>query len=259
LHKVKSFWLLPGPEITFRGAQAPWSGDSEYWFSLLGGGEDRILFAAVDCQTALYNADLKGIAPMPKTHSRKGPNPICLSMPQADHAVSQSLYVLDKSRDTCFEVLARTGNDTSLSTKDWCWHTLEQPPFRFDRNFELSTNMYPHSVVDSRTICVSSSLEDEGIGSPIEGTHLFENSKKCTYMYDTVSNVWREAGDWVLPFFGKAEYVPELHLWFGLTTCKPSYRLCAFDLSAVNLVRPPMPQHACDVFDLTDERPASRH
>jgi hypothetical protein len=183
LHKVKSFWLLPGPEITFRGAQAPWSRDSEYWFSLLGGGDDRILFAAVDCQTALYNADLKGIAPMPNTHSRKGPNPICLSMPQADLAVSQSLYVLDKSTDTCFEVLARTGNDISLSTKDWCWHTLEQPPFRFDRNFEVSTNMYPHSVVDSRTICVSSSLEDEGIGSPTEGTHLFENSKNvptCT-------------------------------------------------------------------------------
>ena len=72
-----------------------------------------------------------------------------------------------------------------------------------------------------------------------------------------MSSVWSKAGDWVLPFFGKAEYAPELNLWFGLTTCKPSYRLCAFDLSAMDYKRPPTLHHTWDIFDLYDERPPS--
>jgi hypothetical protein len=38
-----------------------------------------------------------------------------------------------------------------------------------------------------------------------------------TYYFDTVEREWRRAGggDWVLPFFGGAEYVPDLKLWLG--------------------------------------------
>ncbi|XBI48717.1 hypothetical protein VPH35_112395 [Triticum aestivum] len=63
-----------------------------------------------------------------------------------------------------------------------------------------------------------------------------------TYCFDTVSvsQSWSRAGDWVLPFFGTAEYVPELNLWFGISD--QDYHLpCAADLSPVLTGQRPEP------------------
>jgi hypothetical protein len=49
---------------------------------------------------------------------------------------------------------------------------------------------------------------------------------------DTLSNRWERVGQWTLPFYGKVEYVPELKLWFGLST--PHGHLAAADLSDMN-------------------------
>jgi hypothetical protein len=38
-----------------------------------------------------------------------------------------------------------------------------------------------------------------------------------TYCFDTNSHRWWHAGDWMLPFGGRAEYVPELDAWLGYT------------------------------------------
>ena len=59
-------------------------------------------------------------------------------------------------------------------------------------------DLYSYAVVDGSTICISS-LE-QAIG---------------TYTFDTVSRKWSQATHWALPFFGSAEHVPELGLWFG--------------------------------------------
>ncbi|KAF8775579.1 hypothetical protein HU200_004354 [Digitaria exilis] len=56
-----------------------------------------------------------------------------------------------------------------------------------------------------------------------------------------------------LPFSGKAEYVPELNLWFGLSASRP-FHLCAYDLSAVNFDRPPMVCHAWVDLDMPKSR-----
>ncbi|CAL4890904.1 unnamed protein product [Urochloa decumbens] len=58
----------------------------------------------------------------------------------------------------------------------------------------------------------------------------------ATYYFDTVAIEWRKAGEWVLPFRGKAEYVPELGLWLrlGLSAQRP-YNLCSVDLSGVTM------------------------
>jgi hypothetical protein len=79
-------------------------------------------------------------------------------------------------------------------------------------------------VVDDATICVS--FLDSGIGS---------------YAFDIETRQWSEAGSWVLPIRGAAEYAPELDLWFGLHNGS-GHRLCAFDLKSC----PPVEQHYWD-------------
>ncbi|KAL6847608.1 hypothetical protein ACP4OV_022634 [Aristida adscensionis] len=39
-----------------------------------------------------------------------------------------------------------------------------------------------------------------------------------TYSFDTATGAWRKVGDWALPFMGRAEYVAEHGLWFGLSS-----------------------------------------
>jgi hypothetical protein len=75
------------------------------------------------------------------------------------------------------------------------------------------------AVVENRVICISVS----GFG---------------TYCFDTASHTWSRAGDWLLPFGGMAEYVPELNLWFGISV-HHNRLLCAADLSAVARGQPP--------------------
>lgn len=54
-----------------------------------------------------------------------------------------------------------------------------------------------------------------------------------TYCFDTATREWDNAGEWVLPFVGEAEYVPE----FGLSACR-LHRLCS-----VSSLRPPAVRH----------------
>ncbi|KAJ1291551.1 hypothetical protein BS78_02G324000, partial [Paspalum vaginatum] len=53
-----------------------------------------------------------------------------------------------------------------------------------------------------------------------------------TYCLDTRCNTW-EIGTRVLPFYGKAEHVPELKLWFGISS--EDGKLAAADLSAMDM------------------------
>ena len=53
-----------------------------------------------------------------------------------------------------------------------------------------------------------------------------------TYCLNTTSHTWTEVGKWTLPFNGKAEYVPELKLWFGISASDQT--LAAADLSAMD-------------------------
>ena len=57
-----------------------------------------------------------------------------------------------------------------------------------------------------------------------------------TYCLDTVTHTWSHVGDWMLPFKGKVEYVPELKLWFGI--CTEGLQLGAADLSTMDDSQP---------------------
>uniref|UniRef100_M8C0Z7 Uncharacterized protein n=1 Tax=Aegilops tauschii TaxID=37682 RepID=M8C0Z7_AEGTA len=84
--------------------------------------------------------------------------------------------------------------------------------------FEALKHAYvcSHALVGSDTICFSmaGALGAEGTG---------------TYCFHINTREWIKAGDWVMPFQGKAEYVPELGLWFGESSGLP----CAADISGV--------------------------
>jgi hypothetical protein len=63
------------------------------------------------------------------------------------------------------------------------------------------------------------------------------------YSFDTRTHLWSKAGDWLLPFYGCAEYVPEYNLWFGLSY--DADMLCALDLSAPSVLKPPRLRNHC--------------
>ncbi|KAM0883991.1 hypothetical protein ACQ4PT_031280 [Festuca glaucescens] len=65
---------------------------------------------------------------------------------------------------------------------------------------------------------------------------------------------WSRAGRWVLSFCGKAEYVPDLKLWFALSASASSpHGLCALDLPAMNFLQSPLELlRTWDYLDLPD-------
>lgn len=95
----------------------------------------------------------------------------------------------------------------------WQWRLLPLPPFFDDEDY------IAYTVIDGTRICVSSAT--------------------ATYSFDTVLLEWSKTGDWVLPFHSKAEYVPELNLWLGLSASSPS-NLCTLGLSTFGM-------DSCDV------------
>ena len=75
-----------------------------------------------------------------------------------------------------------------------------------------------------------------------------------TYSFDMVTHPgeqWSQVGKWVLPFSGKAEYLPDLKLWFALSASSP-HGLCALDLPAMDFQSPPEVQRTWDYLDLPE-------
>jgi hypothetical protein len=131
---------------------------------------------------------------------------------------TESLYVMDMSprNPLSFEVL-------TFSSKGWIWRPLPRPLFFGDPRYKPSSDD-PCTVINGDTIFVSPSV------SP-------EESNVGTYCFDTVTQEWGWAGEWVLPFLGKTEHVPEFGLWFGLSAHEP-YHLCA-----ISSLDPPTGEH----------------
>lgn len=97
-----------------------------------------------------------------------------------------------RKKDKCsFEVLAYHGDRGG-----WKWSPLPPPPFLRRPNYEPGHRPYA-MVGGGTTICVSTAT--------------------TTYSFDTLKSEWSKYGDWVLPFSGKAEHVPELGLWFAMS------------------------------------------
>lgn len=134
-----------------------------------------------------------------------------------------SLYIMESIPDTehsieshQFEafIFCKPRFTTNVSSRR-C-QRLPTPPYAFQSSYNSCkyTEISSYAVVGGGShICIST----KGIG---------------TYCLDTASHTWSKVGRWTLPFYGKAEYVPELKLWFGLSA--KAQLLCASDLPTMD-------------------------
>ncbi|KAF8672152.1 hypothetical protein HU200_049718 [Digitaria exilis] len=171
----------------------------------------------------------------------KGLDAISISITRAANGYARpydSLFVMNRTPDSknaeyLLEELKYGSEDYSFSNYPLIhpWESHLPPRFIYHPAYKVPSDIGAYAVVGS-TIYVSSVVS--GIG---------------TYSFDTMKWAWRHAGEWMLPFYGKAEYVPELNLWFGLSSSRP-FHLCAADLSALDFQRPPTVQHTWVDLDM---------
>jgi hypothetical protein len=233
-------------------AGQPYDSSSEV-FARFGGGS-KILCADGAGHSAVYDAEEHSFVPIPAMSSPKGYGHVAFSVPvparAADGAHAHSVlskgyvnvlfarnrkhacsvYVLDMSGGrfnnmNCFEELAYRG-----SREGWQWRPLPAPPFLRDPEYDVARSALPeHAVV-------------RGAG----GTRICVSTSTATYVFDTASRQWSKAGDWVLPFRSRAEHVPELGVWVGLSSdIDNPYGIWAVDLagSAAEGGAPPTAWH----------------
>lgn len=201
----------------------------------------KIFFTDSGARTTLYDTEDRCMITSPSLHSPKC-YPIAVSVPSPGSEGEQdggdhSLYIMDTELDPCkaspFEVLicCKCPDSDVTVTKTWHCDTLPPPPFLNNPGCScISISSY--SVVGD-VICISA----DGLG---------------TYCFDTVSQTWSLAGDWQMPFYGKAEYIPELKLWFGLSAANPELP-CAADLSSVLRGHEPKQRYVWRDPDLPEE------
>jgi hypothetical protein len=126
------------------------------------------------------------------------------SVSSGDH--TESIYIMDMSPENPvpFEVL------TFSTSRGWVWRPLPCPQF-FDGPKYEPRSWDSCTVVDGTRIYFSPTT-----------TH--EDARLIgTYCFDTVTQEWKKADDWVLPFLGKAEFLPEFGLWLGRSSHSPHH------------------------------------
>ncbi|PUZ60470.1 hypothetical protein GQ55_4G129800 [Panicum hallii var. hallii] len=249
IHRLGGIGCLPRPSIYYQPFSSAVSNPNSLVnvFALFGESKNKILYSDVEGHTNIYNTEFRSFMTMPSLNSPKGPNCMAAHItrtpaharsdfdinPEVDYGFfaekpcgehTDSLYMMDMGQDKpgCFEVLAY------YPVGEWQWRALPSPPFFDDLEYKACNNI-AYAIVDGTRICVSSAT--------------------ATYSFDTVTLEWSKTGDWVLPFHTKAEYVPELDLWLGLSASSPS-DLCALDLSTAAIDScdvPPMQHVGLDV------------
>jgi hypothetical protein len=146
--------------------------------------------------------------------------------------------------DPQFVALKHDSSSKDLSKSCWYWQNLQPPPFP-SRPYGYSDRNR-----DSDGEGGEEEDEDEYTQHPIEiGAYTVVGNSQLlvsaagagTFSFDTESCTWSKAGEWLLPFRGGAEYVPEHNLWFGFS--EKNELLCTADLDAVSALIPPVPQN----------------
>uniref|UniRef100_A0ACD5X2J8 Uncharacterized protein n=1 Tax=Avena sativa TaxID=4498 RepID=A0ACD5X2J8_AVESA len=217
--QLESITPSPRPIFKVRPTKCPMTnGDRPRLHSFPLSGT-KIFFADSGKRTTLYDTEALCAITTPCLHERKN-FPVALSVPNPETEGEQdsgSLYIMDTTLNprntTPFEALICRGRAAEHFTVQKTWHcdALPRPPF-FDHRVDKHSSVLSYAVVGN-FICVS--LTSGG-----------------TYCFDMVSRTWNLAGDWQMPFDGKAEYIPELKLWFGASA--DNHQLpCAADLSPI--------------------------
>ncbi|CAN6338814.1 unnamed protein product [Urochloa humidicola] len=207
---------LPAPTMSFYPPRQCQYYDGQMEFMLLGGRHNKVVATDQTGRAILYDPDQHSVRTLCSLAAHKS-TPASLTIGE-DH-----LYVLGTvpgGDDRCFECLEfdRDGDE------DWHRRVLPPPPYKHNSEMQEST-----PGVDSYA----------AVGGGSDSTRILVSKARLgTYSFDTAVAAWSKAGDWTLPFSGRAEYVPELGLWFGLRDDGPC-AFCAMDLAAATARKPP--------------------
>lgn len=227
--------LLPPPAMTFDPTGSVAVGNVDF-LPLSGSKGEDVVALGHDGHGLLYSAASRSVHVLPALHRRKG------SVCPISITAGNSLYVIERrpfyTDACCFAVLSHGIRPGGWSYDDfprhgrspgWYWRSLPPPPFAYASNHECYT------------ICRPARARGYGIAACAAascGTKLWVTLAQGggTYSFDTESSAWSKvAGSWALPFRGRAEYVPEHRLWFGLISSgywdSRLLRLCASDLT----------------------------
>ncbi|BAF14717.2 hypothetical protein OsI_15911 [Oryza sativa Indica Group] len=197
---------LPDPIITFRAS--PKDDDQRRSIQYLPLTESKMLCADQSGRTFLFDAETHHVVTMPSLHKPKE-KPLSLFIPSAvsqnmdeeeyDEDYVGTLFVMESSpnmelryKDQTsdqFEAYTYGQQHKKTSFKYWKCQLLPPPPYLRD----------PMQMKDVGTYCM-----------------------------DIATHTWSPVGKWMLPLYGKIEYVPELNLWFGFSD---KNHLSAADLS----------------------------
>ncbi|KAF7091467.1 hypothetical protein CFC21_094042 [Triticum aestivum] len=200
-------------------------------------GDGRIVYTDMMGNAGLYDAGRHVHTALSRLNERKGPQPMCLSIAHPDADEEDNLYVLDTYPGDrgCFEVLERTRRRFRCRMMpQWHWRLLPPPPFVRQPLYRPSSVTSFTTMVDGDG-CSTIYISCAGAGGVDVGTYSYETPR---HEYSEPRG-WRHVGEWMLPFRGRAHYVPEFNLWFGFSASSPDDHLCAADLSAMDGGRQP--------------------
>ncbi|SPT16395.1 unnamed protein product [Triticum aestivum] len=248
---------LPAPTISFDWPCKP---HQSGWMDFMA-FKNNIIAVDHEGRTLLYNTASRAVRAL---------NP--MQPPLRSYnifvTVGDSLYVMAteaglRSRLIWFHALIYGQPPDFIGQQDWYWRPLDLPCFDYEGAHYKSD--LPHSDYDS-------DADDDwnaDYTDSADGTNTNESPHPCaicaytvvgnsqiwvstlgagTYSFDIMSGTWSKVGTWVLPFRGRAVYVPEHNLWFGFSD--KDDQLCAVDLALTQpvlqkvLEDPPLPE-AC--------------
>ncbi|VAH42005.1 unnamed protein product [Triticum turgidum subsp. durum] len=194
--------------------------------------ETKLFFGDSSTRIFRFDAETHCIDTMPSLHTPKR-SPLALSIPPnpatSEKGEAGALYIMDcilrpgSEGQVQFEAIVYRRR-FHCSSKAWHCDALPPPPFVHDLQVgNKPASICSYAIVGGHTICISV----RGVG---------------TYCFDTVTREWSKAGDWLMPFHGKAEHDPGLGLWFGVS--HSNFHIpCAADISGVVRGEEPLPEH----------------
>ncbi|KAF8737140.1 hypothetical protein HU200_014194 [Digitaria exilis] len=208
---------LPRPCISFMPSRSSWGKGALDFFGFFGVGKNKTLLAAVDYRGVSYTYDVDGrvVGDIATPQEAKSHRPV--SVPLGD-----ALYVLDRNlipgRRGCFDALTfGRAKDLMCTRLHWDWRSLQPPPFMSEPGYK-ATGVSGYAVVGGSGILVSTGDV---------GTHCF----------DTVRGSWDKVGDWELPFYGRANFLPEYGAWVGFSA--QDNRICYLTELGASMQRQP--------------------
>ncbi|CAL5047355.1 unnamed protein product [Urochloa decumbens] len=207
---------LPCPVFRFNAA-APDPGDGNMEFMLFsGGGRKRGMVVATDPEgrAVLVDPDRRAVRLLPDlTKPKTGP---------ISFTVGSVLYILGTMpragilRTLCFDCLVFNDDERGGCHDGWCGRlSLPAPPY--ESTWWGRSNGYEYDSFEETKANVTASALVPGDGG---GTILVSKRTLGTHAFDVARGAWSKAGDWALPFYGRAHLVPEHGVWLGLSSLR---------------------------------------